>query len=445
MEHLVIVGGVAAGLGAAAQARRIDPKIKISVFEKTPYVSYGLCSLSFFLKGDIKNIQDLFIHSVSYFKEKRDIDVFTRHFVQKLDTEKKKIVVIDNTSFEEKHIPYSKILIATGARARVPEIPGVELKNIFTFRDIQSVIDLKEYIKKEKPGKCAIIGGGLIGLTVAEALKAFDIDILLVDSQNYIPFNFSHDMAQIVSDELRKNRIKLLVNSHIDAFLGKDKIEKISIDGKLYSIDFAVLTTGVIPDTELALSADIELSLHKAIKVNNRMQTSKPHVYAAGDCTHSFHFLTGKEIYLPLATITDKQAQIAASNMTGLPRLYKGSIGTVLEKVFSLQIARTGLTEQQIMAQGYNYISETIHGRSRAGYFPGAEEIVLKLFINKNDNKILGAEMIGREGVAKRIDILGCAIYAGLTLHDLYNIDFAYTPPFSPSRDVIWTAAAKLM
>ncbi len=443
-ERFVIIGGVAAGLGAATQVRRNNPDSDILVFEKTPFISYGLCAMPFFIKGTLKQIEDFMIYSPSYFKNNRNIDVFINHYVEKIDVEKKQIIVKELENFgNRKSIHYDKLLIATGAKARALNIEGSHLKNIFTFRDLKSAIKLKNFIKEKKPKKCAIIGSGLIGLSLAEAFVSNGIKTYIIEKEPQILINFSNDMASLVENELKKNGVEILKGVTLDAFIGKENVEKISIDGKIIPVDFVVLSIGVKPDIELAQSAGIEINSIGAIKTNKRMQTSIPHIYAAGDCTHTYNIITGKEMYFPLATITDKQAQIAADNMTGIPRIYNGTIGTIIEKVFDLEVARTGLTEKQIIEEGYNYISTKIKGKSKASYFPDVKNIFLKVFVNKNNKKILGAEMIGGEGVAKRIDIIGTAIYAGLKIDDLYNIDFAYTPPFSPSRDIIWNAATR--
>lgn len=442
-ERVVIIGGVAAGLGAATQIRRNNQKIEISVFEKTPYISYGLCAMPFFIKGLLKKVEDFTVYTPSYFKNNRNINVFINHLVEKIDIDKKEIVVKNLENNTRKNVQYDKLLIATGAKAKILNIEGAHLKNIFTFRNLKSAIDLKNFITQRKPKRCAIIGSGLIGLSLSEAFTSNGIKTYLIEKEPEILINFSKDMAQIVKKELNQNEVEVFTETTVDAFIGKEEVKKISLNGKILDVDFVIISIGVEPEVEIASSAGIETNSSGAIKVNNRMQTSVPSIYAAGDCTHTFNYITGKEMYLPLATITDKQAQIAADNITGIPRIYKGTVATVVEKVFELEVARTGLTEQQIIKEGYNYASVRLKGKSRAGYYPGAEDIFLKIFVDNNNRKILGAEMIGKEGVAKRIDIIGTAIYAGLKIDDLYNIDFAYTPPFSPSRDIIWNAASR--
>jgi NADPH-dependent 2,4-dienoyl-CoA reductase/sulfur reductase-like enzyme len=442
-ERVVIIGGVAAGMGAATQIRRKNPDIEIFVFEQSEFVSYGLCGMPFFISGIIKNYEDLIVYKPSYFKTNRNIDVFTKHRVEKIDIEKREVIVSNLEDGTEKNISWSKLLIATGARARKLNIEGSNLKNIFTFRDLNSAILLKNFINERKPKKCAIIGSGLIGLALAEAFVLNNIKTYVIEKEEKILPIFSNDMSEIVLKELQKNGVEVFTNSTVNAFIGKEEVEKISVNEKILDVDFVLLSIGVIPNIELAKSAGIEINSLGCIKVNNKMQTSVPGIYAAGDCTNSYSIITKKEIYLPLATITDKQAQVAGNNIAGDSEIYNGTVGSVVEKVFNLEVARTGLTENEIIKEGYNYKSIKIKGKSKAGYYPKAKDLYLKVFVDLNSKKILGAEMIGEEGVAKRIDIIGTAIYAGLKIDQLYDIDFAYSPPFSPSRDILWNLSAK--
>ncbi len=442
-KKIVIIGGVEAGLGAATQLRRNSSEFEITVFEKTEYISYGLCAMPFYINGIIEETDDFILYQPSYFKKNRNIDVLINQYVQKIDVENKEVVVKDIKSGELKNHRYDKLLIGTGAKARRLNVEGSDLKNIFTFRDIKSALALKEFIKNKKPKTCAVIGSGLIGLELVEAFVENGIKTYVVEKENHIIPNFSKSMVTIVEKRLNEKGVEVITGESVDAFLGNEKVEKISVGGKLIDVDFVLLSIGVEPEVEIAKSAGIEINSLGAIKVNNKMQTSVPHIYAAGDCTHSYSCITGKDIYMPLAPITDKQAQIAADNMSDIPRIYKGTVGTIVEKVFGLEIARTGLTESQIIAENYSSSEINIKSKSKAHYYPGSKTISLKVFINNNDRKILGAEMIGEEGVAKRIDVLGTAIYAGLKIDDLYDIDFAYTPPVAPSRDILWSVAAR--
>lgn len=442
-ERIVIIGGVAAGMGCATQIRRNNPDSEILVFEKSKYISYGLCGMPFFISGVISKLEDLILYTPSYFKNNRNIDVFINHNVEKIDIEKKQIVVKNLNDLSEKRVNYDKLVIATGATAKKLNIEGSNLKNIFTFRSLESAIELKNFIENNKPKNCAIIGSGLIGLSLAEAFVKNGIKTFIIEKESYILPIFSKDMSDIVLNELRQNNIEVITDATIDAFIGKEKVEKISVNGKLLDVDFVLLSIGVKPNIELAESAGLEITTLGSIKTNKKMMTSAINVYAAGDCTSTYSIITGDEIYLPLATITDKQAQIAADNICGKSRIYQGTVGTVIEKVFDLEVARTGLTEQEIIKKGFNYKSLKIKGKSKAGYYPGASDIFLKIFVNNNDKKILGAEMIGKDGVSKRIDVIGLAIYAGLKIDHLYNLDFAYSPPFSPSRDIIWNIASR--
>ncbi len=446
-ERLIIIGGVEAGLGAATQARRLNPDMEIIVFEKTEFISYGLCGMSYFIGGDIPDYNNLIIYKPSYFKNNRNIDVQIKKEVIDVNSKEKYVIVkdLENGGKEEK-VEYDKLVIGTGARARKLNIEGSDLKNIFTFRDLKSAIEIKEVIKNEKPKNAVVIGSGFIGLTMVEAFVKNGIKTTLIEKEDHILPSFSNDMSNLVLKELKAHNVEILTGVSVDAFLGNEKVEKVSVNGKFIEADIVLISVGVIPNIEIAESAGCEiLNINgiKVIRVNNKMQTSVPHIYAAGDCTHTFHYITGKEKYLPLATITDKQAQIAANNICGKSSIYKGTVGSYVERVFNLEIARTGLTEKELIENGFKYDEKVVKSRTRAGYYPGGDRITLKVFTECGSNRILGAELIGGEFVAKRIDILGLAIFNNMKLSDLYHIDFAYTPPVAPSRDILWIASVK--
>ncbi len=446
-EKLIIIGGVEAGLGAATQAKRNNPEMEIIVFEKTEFISYGLCGMSYHIGGIIEDYRDLLIYKPSYFKNNRDIDVRIKNEVIDINSNAKEIIVKDLENFgREEKIGYDKLMIGTGARARMLNVEGKDLKNIFTFRDLSSAIKIKEVIKNEKPKTAVVIGSGYIGLTMVEALVSNGINTTLIEKEPYILPTFSPDMSNLIVKELEKNNVEIITDAAVDAFLGGEKVEKVSVSGKLIPADIVIVSVGLQPNIEMAQAAGcstVKIGAAEAIKVNNKMQTSVPGIYAAGDCTHTFDYITGKEKYLPLATITDKQAQIAANNICGKSSIYQGTVGSSVEKVFDLEVARTGLTEKELITENINYEAKIVKSKTRPHYYPGGGRIILKVFVETGSKKILGAELIGTEFVAKRIDILGVAIYNKMKLSDLYNIDFAYTPPVATSRDIIWLASLK--
>lgn len=445
-ERLCIIGGVEAGLTAAAQARRNDPGIEILVFEKTDYISYGLCGLPYFISGAVGDIKDLFLYSPSYFKENRNINVLTGHRVRRIDCAQRKLDVEDQGSpGQVKEFFYDKLIIATGARAIRPSgWPGADLKNIFTLRDLSSAVEMKETIREEKPENAVIVGSGLIGLAMAESFRSLGLRTAVLEKEEQILPLFSRRTSERVREELKNRGVEVLTGARVDGFTGTERVEKVSVNGKSLPADIVLLSIGVVPETDLASSAGIELEpLTRAVKVNRKMAVSVPRIWAAGDCVHSTSVITGKPVYMPLAAITDKQAQIAANNATGKSSLYRGTVGTLIEKVFGLQVARTGLTEKQLLEERIDYVTREVRSSSRARYYPGSEPIGLTLFLETGSKKILGAEMTGKEGVDKRIDVLGLAILQGLRNRDLYDLDMAYTPAYAPSRDILWLASLK--
>jgi len=445
-EKLIIIGGVEAGLGAATQARRNDPELEIIVFEKSEYISYGLCAMPYYIKGILNSPQDFTIYSPSYFKSNRNIDVKIKHLVQTINPQKKIVEVVNlEKPGEVLKINYDKLIIATGAKARTLNIEGKDLKNIFTFRHITQAIALKNLIKTEKPEKAVIVGSGLIGLTLVDALVENSIKVTLIEKEDRILPFFSAEISGIVEKELKSKGVEIITGKSVDAFIGKEKVEKVSCGGKLIPVDFVVLSIGVIPEVSLARGCGIKINKFGAIQVNNRQQTSIPHIYAAGDCTHSFDYITGKEKYIPLAGITDRQAQIAADNAIGIPRIYKGTVAPIVEKVFNFEIGRVGLTEREMIEENIDFISAIVKNRTKPHYMPGSDVITMKIYAEISTKRILGAEMVGREGVAKRIDVIGSAIYHRAKIEDLYDMEYSYAPPLAPSRDIFWLASIKLM
>lgn len=445
-ERLVIIGGVAAGMSAASKARRLKPDIEILVFEKGGYVSYGSCGLPYYISGMIKSPEDLVVYDAKFFREKRNIGVFLYHEAVAIQPEKHLVLVRDGKKGEVKEYLYSKLLIATGARAFVPPIKGTDLEGIFTIRLLPDGIKIKDFLREKSPKKALIIGAGYIGMEMAETLMRLGIKVTMVARGHNILGTMESEISKIVEDELGRNGVTLLKSTQVEEFKGENGYLRSAVlnNGETIDIDMALVATGVRPNSGIAKEAGIELGSKGAVRVNERMETNVPNIYSAGDCAEAYHQVLKRQFYLPLGTIANKQGKVAGENMVGGDASFKGVVATSTFKVFDLQVARTGLSTKEAEKEGIGYIASTIEAGSRAHYYPGGSRILVKLTSEKISGRILGAAMAGGEGVPKRIDVIATAITAGMTAEDMCSLDLSYSPPFAPVWDPVLIAANEL-
>ncbi len=445
-ERLVVIGGVAAGMSAASRARRLRPDIEISVFEKSGFVSYGSCGLPYFISGLIKSPNDLVVYDAKFFKEKRNIDVFIHHEVLKIFPGKRTILVRNLENGKEFEVGYDKLVIATGARAVKPEIKGVELRGIFTVRFLEDGIKIKEFIGENSPRKALIVGAGYIGMEMAESLVSLGIDVTIVEQMPNILGTMDDEINEIVEQELQRNGVRLLKAVSVSEFVGENGYVKKSIlsNGQMVDSELVVVGAGIKPNSEIAREAGIEIGKTGAIAVNQRMETNIPGIYSAGDCAEAYHLVLNRPVYLPLGTTANKQGKVAGENAAGGNAVFKGIVGTAVFKVFELEVARTGISEKQAKSEGFDYVATLIEHGSRAHYYPGGGKIRIKLIADRKTGRLLGAEMVGRDGVAKRIDVFATAIHAKLSVDEIAHLDLSYAPPFAPVWDPILIAVNDL-
>ncbi len=445
-ERLVVIGGVAAGMSAASRARRLRPDIEISVFEKSGFVSYGSCGLPYFISGLIKSPNDLVVYDAKFFKEKRNIDVFIHHEVLKIFPGKRTILVRNLENGKEFEVGYDKLVIATGARAVKPEIKGVELRGIFTVRFLEDGIKIKEFIGENSPRKALIVGAGYIGMEMVESLVSLGIDVTIVEQMPNILGTMDDEINEIVEQELQRNGVRLLKAVSVSEFVGENGYVKKSIlsNGQMIDSELVVVGAGIKPNSEIAREAGIEIGKTGAIAVNQRMETNIPGIYSAGDCAEAYHLVLNRPVYFPLGTTANKQGKVAGENAAGGNAVFKGIVGTAVFKVFELEVARTGISEKQAKSEGFDYVATLIEHGSRAHYYPGGGKIRIKLIADRKTGRLLGAEMVGRDGVAKRIDVFATAIHAKLSVDEIAHLDLSYAPPFAPVWDPILIAVNDL-
>ncbi len=440
-ERLIVIGGVAAGMSAASRARRLNPRIEIAVFEKSGFVSYGSCGLPYFISGVIKAPENLVVYDAKFFKEKRNIDVYLHHEVLKIFPAKRSILVRDLERDKEFEVGYDKLVIATGARAVKPNISGIDLKGIFTIRFLEDGIAIKNFIDERSPKRALIIGAGYIGMEMAEALVSLGIDVTIVEVMPNILGSMDDEINEVVEGELQKNGVKLLKSTSVVEFFGDGVVKGALLNnGVSIDVDLVVVGAGIRPNSEIARDAGIEIGRTGAIAVNQRMETNIPGIFAAGDCAEAFHLVLGRPVYVPLGTTANKQGKIAGENAVGGNAIFKGIVGTAVFKVFDLEVARTGISEKQAKEEGIDYVSTVIEHGSKAHYYPGGSKIRVKLIAERKTGRLLGAEMVGRDGVAKRIDVFATALHAKMSIDELAQLDLSYAPPFAPVWDPILIA-----
>ncbi|MFO7819121.1 MAG: FAD-dependent oxidoreductase [Halanaerobacter sp.] len=438
---IAVIGGVAAGTSAAARAKRKLPDAEITIFEQDTDISYSGCGLPYYISNLIEEREDVIVYTPQRFEEKKDVTVKSQHQVQEIKTQEKKIVVKDLTADKSEEVDYDKLLITTGASPIDPPIDGSELEHIFTLRNVNSADRIKKHIETDDPQEAVIIGGGYIGLEMAENLLERDLNVTVVEQAPQILTNFDAEMAQIVEEHLSDKAIKVITDDGVAKFKGKEEVEKVvTASGKEIKTDLVIMSIGVKPNVELAKEAGIEIGETGAIKVNSKLETSISDIYAAGDCVETEHIITGEKVWIPLGSTANKQGRVAGSNLAGSEDEFEGVLGTAISKVCDLAIARTGLTEEEAEEAGYQVVSSQIKTKNHAGYFPNAELITIKLVVDEETGLILGAQVIGKDGIDKKIDVLATAIYNEMKADELINLDLAYAPPFSIPKDGVMVA-----
>ncbi|MFW5985324.1 MAG: FAD-dependent oxidoreductase [Halanaerobiaceae bacterium] len=435
---IAVIGGVAAGTSAAAKASRENPETDIVIFEQDSDISYAGCGLPYYISGVTEGRNRVVINTPRDFSEKYGVDVRIRHRVEEIDTAQKQLIYTDLEENKTESYEYDKLIITTGASPVTPPIPGINLPGIFNLRTVGDADRIKNSLAETQVEKVSIVGGGLIGLEMAEAFKELDLEVTVIEKMPHVLPPFSAEMSHIVEKHLQEKDVKLILNDGVDHFAGNGRVKSVHTEqGKEISADLVLTALGIKPNFELAREAGIETGPTGAIKINQKMETSARDVYAAGDCAESINLVTGEPVWMPLGSTANKQGRVAGENAAGGDSKHRGVTKTAITKIFALTTARTGLGEKEVEEAGLNPVSIKIKAASHAGYYPGVEEINLKGIFAKKSGRILGAEVIGKKGVDKRIDVLSTAIYSELTANDLFQVDLAYAPPYSSPKDPV--------
>ena len=435
---VVIVGGVAGGATAAARIRRLNEKAEIIVFERSGYISYANCGLPYYIGNVITEQEELTLQTPESFFSRFRINMKVHHEVISIHPEEKTISVRNLENGEEFEEFYDKLILSPGAKPAQPRLPGIGIEKLFTLRTVEDTLRIKEYINQNHPKSVVLAGGGFIGLELAENLRELGMDVTIVQRPKQLMNPFDADMASFIHNEMRKHKVTLALGYTVEGFEEKDGgVDVLLKDEKPLHADMVVLAIGVVPDTHLAKKAGLELGLKDSIVVNDRMETSVPDIYAAGDAVQVKHYVTGQNALISLAGPANKQGRIIADNICGGDSRYPGSQGSSVIKVFDLTAAVTGINEKNARKFGLNIDTVILSPLNHAGYYPGGKVMTMKVVFEKETYRLLGAQIVGYEGVDKRIDVLSTAIHAGLSATQLKDLDLAYAPPYSSAKDPV--------
>ncbi|MCU4976014.1 FAD-dependent oxidoreductase [Halobacteria archaeon AArc-m2/3/4] len=441
-DTFVVVGGDAAGMSAASKAKRENPDGDVIVFEKGEWVSYAACGMPYYVKGVVDELDDLVAVTPEEFREERDVDLRTGAEVVDIDLERETVTVETDGGTDEQ--PYDDLLVATGATAIEPPFEGLGLEGVFTIHDMDEADAIESYVTEHDPETAAIVGGGYVGIEMAEALSARGIDVHLYEMLPHVLQPFGEAVAEVVEEHLREQGVDLHLETAVSGFVGDERIDAVELEDETVSADVAIVGVGVTPNVGLADAAGIELGQTGAIATDEYGRTNDENVYAAGDCAEATHVVTGEPAHVPLALTANRAGRAIGQTITGDPTPVGEIAGTAIVKAFDLGAARTGIVdEQRAREAGFDPVSVTISAPTRAHYYPDGAELTVTLVADRESGTLLGGSVVGREG-AKRIDTIAMALTAGMTVMDLQNADLAYAPPFSPVWDPVLTAAKVL-
>jgi NADPH-dependent 2,4-dienoyl-CoA reductase/sulfur reductase-like enzyme len=425
--RLLVIGGVAAGLSAAARARRIDPSLEIMVLEKGAAISYGACGLPYYIEGRVRRAEQLIVHTPEYFRKERNIAVRTGARVVSISHPRRE-VALDRAGSGDERVHYDRLVIATGARPRAADFEGATLPHVFTLHTFEDAERLKAYLQEKQPKRAVVIGAGYIGLEAADALRRNGMAVTVVERGPHVLGRGDAELTKVVRERLERFRVELQLDTRI-------------ADVGCY--DLAILATGLQPNVEIAKEAGVEVGRTGAIRVDEHMETSLPGVYAAGDCAEALHLVTGRPAYIPLGTTANKMGRVAGANAAGRRERFGGVVGTALVNIFGMGVAFSGLSLDQARREGFSPVSARITAPSRPGYFDG-KPITVQLVADAGTRRLLGGSVWGEDGVEGRINVIATALHNRMRVEDLEQLDLAYAPPFATVWDPVLIAAQQL-
>ncbi len=444
----MIIGGVAAGPKAAVRAKRLMPDCEVTLVDQDSLISYGGCGIPYYVSGDVpdeKELRSTSFHMVRdefFFEKAKGVTTLTSTRALAIDRAAKKVSVENVNSGEKRELEYDILMIATGSEPTKLPIPGRELDGVFTISNLHKAIEIKSRIAKGMVGKAVVVGGGAIGLEMAEALTdLWGVETSVVEFQNQLlPNAVDWAMSSMLVKHMRDNKVDVFLGEGAEEILGEDgKVTGLKTGNRSLEADIVILAAGVRPRSQLAVDAGLQVSANGAIVVNERMQTSDPSIYAGGDCIEIMHQVTGKRFFAPFGSLANKEGRVAADNMAGIPSTFKGGVGSFIMKAFDISIGAVGLTKSQALAEGFDAESALSSPADRAHFYPGQAVLCIELVFDKRTRRVLGMEGVGpmTDALSVRLDAAAVAIANGATIEDFYNIEMCYAPPFSAAIDAI--------
>jgi NADPH-dependent 2,4-dienoyl-CoA reductase/sulfur reductase-like enzyme len=435
---VVIVGGVAGGASTAARLRRMDEYAEIVLLERGPYVSFANCGLPYYIGGVIPNRSSLLVATPQKLRDSFDVDARVNSEVTQIDRAAKTVTVRDLKSGRVYQEPYDKLVLSPGAAPFVPPVPGHDLPGVFTLRNIPDVDRIVAHLNEVRPRQAVVVGGGFIGIELAENLHHRGIQVTLVEMMDQVLAPLDFEMAAMVHQHMRYKQVRLALGDGLQAIeaMRGNQMSVVLQSGRRAEAEIVILAIGVRPEHQLARDADLQLGVRGTIAANEHLQTSDPDIYAIGDAAQILHLMTGEPTNVPLAGPASKQGRLAADHLAGRDVRYKGAQGTAIVKVFDLTVATTGMNQRQLDNAGIAYQSAIVHAANHAGYYPGAAPMAFKLIFGA-EGQLYGAQIVGLDGVDKRIDVIATALRGGLTVFDLEELELGYAPPYGSTRDPV--------
>jgi NADPH-dependent 2,4-dienoyl-CoA reductase/sulfur reductase-like enzyme len=428
---LVVIGGVAAGLSAAARARRTDPRIEIVVLEKGPAISYAACGLPYFVEGRVLEVEELIAYTPERFRKERKIDVRTGARVMEISHPRREVVLESGAK-----VPYEKLIVATGARGGMPDLAGAQLPNVFTLQTLDDAARMRRFLRERKPRRAVVVGAGYIGVEAADALRRNGLTVTILERSAHALLRDDEGFTAAVRAQLERHGVELRTGVTVTA------IEPGGVAG--VPSDMVVMAAGFRPNVEIAAAAGIELGASGAIRTDDRMETNVRGVFAAGDCAEVTHLVTGRPTWIPLGTTANKAGRVAGACAAGARERFPGVVGTSIVSVFGMGFATTGFSVAQARAEGFSPVVARIEATSRPRYYQGVKTMV-ELVADRTTRRLVGGSVVGEDGAAGRINVIATALHARMRVDEFEQLDLAYSPPFTPVWDPILIAAQQLM
>ena len=444
-KRFVVVGADAAGMSAASEARRVDAGLEIVAYDKGGFTSYSQCGLPYWLGGVVKRQEQLLSRSVDSFAQ-RDIQVQLHHEVLAIDPQRQRVRVRNLEAGTEFDDPYDQLLIATGASPAELSFPGSDLVGVFNLDVMEDAVAIEAFLRRHRPARTVIVGGGYVGLELAENFTRLSLQVALVQRSEQVFQSVDPELAAALHGELERNGVDVrFCESVVQACAGQEgRVQEVQTTTGTLPAELVILATGVRPNVSLATGAGVPLGETGAIAVDSRLATHTPGIYAAGDCAEHYHRVLRKGAWIPLGTTANKQGRVVGRNAAGGQAMFAGIVGTAVAKVFDLSVARTGLNEREARAAGFDIETVVLESTDQAGYMPGSEKLTVKLVAERGSGRLLGGQAIGKSGADKRVDVLATALYAQLTVSQLEELDLGYAPPFNSVWDPVQAAATRL-